>query len=237
MKRPLFLNNYIYHVYNRGVDKRKVFLDDQDHFRFVHDLYEFNDKDPVVNINYRFRSQQSKSMGVELPYIPYMRKERKLLVDILVWCLMPNHFHLIVKQRRENGIRLFMQKLSGGYTNYFNLKYKRTGALFQGRFKAILVDKDDYLQHLINYIHSNPLKLMEPNWKEEGIKNMSKSKRFLNKYRWSSYLDYKEEKNFPSVIRKDFILQLYGDFQSPERNFWEWVKGMNQEDIKYIIFD
>jgi len=76
-------------------------------------------------------------MGVQLPYI---KNERKLLVDILVWCLMPNHYHLILRQRRDNGIVLFMQKLGSGYTNYFNLKYKRVGSLFQGRFKAVLVE-------------------------------------------------------------------------------------------------
>ncbi len=125
MKHPPFANSYIYHIYNRGVEKRKVFLDDQDYFRFIHDLYEFNDENPVLNVNYRLQHRQSKYMGVQLPYI---KNERKLLVDILVWCLMPNHYHLILRQRRDNGIVLFMQKLGSGYTNYFNLKYKRVGS-------------------------------------------------------------------------------------------------------------
>ncbi|MFA5459800.1 MAG: transposase [Candidatus Paceibacterota bacterium] len=233
MKRPPFINSHIYHIYNRGVEKRKVFLDDQDRFRFVHDLYEFNDEDPVININYRFQRKQSKYMGVQLPYI---RKERKLLVDILVWCLMPNHFHLIIRQRIEDGIVLFMQKLGSGYTNYFNLKYKRVGPLFQGKFKAILIENDNYLKHLSRYIHLNPLELTEPNWKTKGIKNLPKSSGFLEKYRWSSYLDYIGKKNFPSVIQQDFINEYFNSAKEYKKFIQEGTFGQN-DDLKDLILE
>jgi len=122
---------------------------------------------------------------------------------------MPNHFHLIIKQRIENGIVLFMQKLGSGYTNYFNLKYKRVGPLFQGRFKAISIENDNYLMHLSRYIHLNPIELIKPNWKISGIRNLSKSNRFLEKYRYSSYQDYIGKKNFPSITQRDFINQYF----------------------------
>ena len=220
MKRPPFINSHIYHIYNRGVEKRKVFLDDQDHFRFIHDLYEFNDENPVINVNYRLQHKQSKYMEVQLPYI---KNERKLLVDILVWCLMPNHYHLLLRQRIDNGIVLFMQKLGSGYTNYFNLKYERVGSLFQGRFKALLVENDNYLLHLSRYIHLNPVELIEPNWKTKGIKSLSKSNKFLQKYRYSSYLDYTGRKNFPSLIHKAFINQYFESPQEYKNFIQEWV--------------
>lgn len=236
MKRPPFINSHIYHIYNRGVEKRKVFLDDQDRFRFIHDLYEFNDEDPVININYRLQRKQSKYMEVELPYI---RKKRKLLVDILVWCLMPNHFHLIIRQRIENGIVLFMQKLGSGYTNYFNQKYKRVGSLFQGRFKAVLVESDNYLLHLSRYIHLNPIELIDPNLKINGIRNLSKSNRFLEKYRWSSYLDYTGRKNFSSLIHRGFINQYFENPQEYRNFIQEWLSTQTDDldDLEDLILE
>jgi len=233
MKRPLFINSHIYHIYNRGVEKRKVFLDNQDHFRFIHDLYQFNDEDPVVNTNYRLQRRRSQYMEVELPYI---KKRRKLLVDILVWSLMPNHFHLIIKQRIENGIVLFMQKLGSGYTNYFNLKYKRVGSLFQGRFKAISVENDNYLMHLSRYIHLNPVELIEPDWKINGIRNLSKSNRFLEKYRFSSYQDYIGKKNFPSITQRDFINQYFKNTKEYKKFVQEWA-SIQTDDLKDIILE
>jgi len=233
MKRPPFANSYLYHIYNRGVEKRKVFLDDQDYFRFIHDLYEFNDENPVINVNYRVQHNQSKYMGVQLPYI---KNERKLLVDILVWCLMPNHYHLILRQRRDNGIVLFMQKLGSGYTNYFNLKYKRVGSLFQGRFKAVLVENDNYLLHLSRYIHLNPVELVQADWRNNGIKDLKKASKFLEKYRYSSYLDYTGRKNFPSLIHKDLINQYFESSQEYKNFIQEWA-SIKINDLKNLTLE
>lgn len=201
MRKIIFANDHYYHVYNRGVEKRDIFIDDKDYFRFIHDLYEFNDQDAVLNLNFRFNS----NYGVPTSIVEKRRrKKRKLLVEILCFCLMPNHFHFILKQLREGGISLFMQKL-GGYVYYFNLRYKRVGSLFQGRFKAIEIDNENYLLHLSRYQHLNPVELIEPNWKEKGIKNQKKVEKFLASYRWSSYLDYIGAKNFPSVTQRDLI--------------------------------
>jgi len=101
----------IYHVLNRGVDKRKIFLDDQDYLRFIHDLFEFNDVDPVNNVFYRFHPQNK---AVRQPYFGGNQKRRELIVDILAFVLMPNHYHLLVRPRIEKGIPLFMKKLGGG---------------------------------------------------------------------------------------------------------------------------
>lgn len=127
MQKPSFVENQIYHIYNRGVEKRDVFLEDKDYLRFIHDLFEFNDENSALNVVYYFNRQ---SKEVELQYLEKERKPRKLMVEILIFTLMPNHFHLVVKQKRENGIVKFMQKLGTGYTNYFNKKYERVGSLF-----------------------------------------------------------------------------------------------------------
>ncbi|MEK7095926.1 MAG: transposase, partial [Patescibacteria group bacterium] len=130
MQKPQFAQDQIYHIFNRGVEKRDIFVGEKDYFRFVHDLYEFNDEDRVYNSLYFFK-REPKSIEVQPQYV---KKERKLLVDILAFVLMPNHFHLILRQRVENGIVKFLQKIGTGYTMYFNKKYERVGSLFQGRF-------------------------------------------------------------------------------------------------------
>jgi len=112
------------------------------------------------------------------------------LVDIGAYCLMPNHFHILLKEKTENGISKFMKKLSTGYSMYFNKRYERTGRLFEGTFKSVHADSDEYLKYLFAYIHLNPIKLINPVWKEEGIRNSVEAKLFLSGYSFSSYLDY-----------------------------------------------
>ena len=114
------------------------------------------------------QSYETKSHKIKINH------KRKLLVEILVFTLMPNHFHLLLKQKQENGISKFMHKLGVGYSMYFNQKYERTGSLFQGTYKAIPVNNDSYFIHLPYYIHLNPLDLIEPKWKNGEIKNYNK---------------------------------------------------------------
>ncbi|MDA2922084.1 transposase, partial [Patescibacteria group bacterium AH-259-L07] len=195
MRKVNFVNNQFYHVYNRGVEKRDIFMNEKDYIRFIHDLFEFN------NTEYAHKFLENTKIGSSTPeYSP-----EYCLVNMICFCLMPNHYHLILEQLIDSGIPRFMHKLSTGYTNSFNLKYDRVGSLFQGRYKAIHIDKENYLLHLSRYIHLNPIELIERNWKEEGIKNWKKVNDFLEDYRWSSYLDYIGKKNFPSVINKELI--------------------------------
>jgi putative transposase len=184
-----------YHVYNRGVDKRKIFLDSADYARFIHYLYICNDE-----------ASLEKSDQRKIVYESFLEKEktsRKKLVDIICFALMPNHFHLCLYEHTEKGISRFMQKVMTGYTMYFNAKQERTGVLFQGRFKAIEVGDERYLAELIRYIHLNPVDLIQPDWKEDGINDPKKIQDYLESYGWSSFLDYIGKRNFPSVISLD----------------------------------
>lgn len=138
---------------------------------------------------------------------------------------MPNHFHLIARENDDRGISKFMQKLTTGYTMYFNKVNNRTGTLFQGKFKAEHADTDNYLSYLMPYIHLNPVKLIEPKWKETGIKDKSWAEIFLNNYKYSSYLDYTKEVTRPEskILNKKALPEYYElpkDFQS---SVTEWL--------------
>jgi putative transposase len=227
--RPKFVNNEIYHIYNRGVDKRDIFMGESDYIRFVHDLYEFNDTAPAKQFPRSYVGSPTSNIS--------NRETKERLMDILCWCLMPNHFHLMVRQRITGGISAFMQKLGTGYTNAFNITQERSGVLFQGKFKAEHVNNEPYFLHLPFYIHANPLDLAEYGWKTNGIKNIDKTIGFLENYRWSSYPDYIGKKNFPSLLNDTaFVTQgrtpaLYKNEMS------KWLKGSGIQQIQRDVLD
>ena len=233
MQKPQFVENQIYHIYNRGVEKRDIFLDDKDYLRFIHDLFEFNDRDPAFNVAYYFNS---KSKEVKSQYLEKERKPRKLLVEILLFTLMPNHFHLLLKQKQENGIVKFMQKLGTGYTNYFNKKYDRVGGLFQGRFKAVLINEEAHLIHIPFYFHTNPIDLIYGSSTSIDWRGQIE---FLENYRWSSFLDYIGKKNFPSVTSRKFLLEFWGGEKEYRKETEKWLheKDENIDKIKEITLE
>lgn len=218
MRKFSFTNGKFYHIYNRGIEKRKIFLEDGDYLRFIHYLYELNDKDGLsCNFRRQFnyaRGQASRSLS---------KKKRNLLVDIICFCLMPNHFHLLLRQLVENGISQFMQKLGTAWTMFFNAKYERTGRLFQGTFKAIEVGRENQFLHLSRYQHLNPLDLIQPDWRERGIKQWGRVNQFLKNYRWSSYLDYIGKKNFPSVINPESLKEYFKNGREYKKFVHEWI--------------
>lgn len=186
----------LHHVLNRGVEKRNIFIDDRDRLRFVHDLWEFNDENLTPHAHHSF----SKNLGFVNPNF-----KGKRIVDIHGWCLMKNHYHLLLSERAEGGLSLFLRKLNVGYANYFNEKYKRVGSLFQGRTKRIHVNSNAYFLHILNYVHFNPLDYFSPalGWRTRDIAKPRHAHEYLMKYRWGSYLDYCGKKNFPSILTTD----------------------------------
>jgi putative transposase len=221
-KKPPFAAGEIYHIYNRGVEKRTIFLEPSDYFRMVHDLYELNDENDTFNAH---RCVNDGSIKLEKN-----NNKRKILVEILAFVLMPNHYHLVLRQVEENGVVKFMQKLGTGYTNYFNKKNDRVGPLFQGSFKATHVATDDYLQNLMGYIHTNPISLVEH--VRSRTPNIMDS---LGKYQWSSLLDYVEINNFPSVTTRDFVLEIMGGSSGIKTSTNEWL--MHREEKKSAILE
>jgi putative transposase len=200
----IYVQDGIYHIYNRGVEKRKIFLGEQDYRMFLYFLK-------------RYLVAPEDLQGLN-PYISKRGiKETNLYKEIrlLCYCLMPNHFHLMLKQLTKKGVVDFMKRVSNAYTEYFNKKYKRTGSLFQGRYKAVLVDSEHYLLHLSRYIHANP-------------RELSKNIQDFRKYSYSSYLDYLGDRHtqwvHPQEILNYFEKQkgdLGGDEFSSYQNFVE----------------
>lgn len=181
-----------YHIYNRGTEKRAIFMDGHDYRRFVALLYVCNSIKPV-DMNTHFQEGRA--------FLELFGLERgETLVDIIVYCLMPNHFHILIREKTEGGITKFMGKLSTAYSMYFNSKNARTGALFEGRFKAKHANTDEYLKYLFAYIHLNPVKIIDPKWKENGIHDRVTAQNFLNDYEYSSYPDWQGEDRMESKI-------------------------------------
>lgn len=220
----------IYHIINRGTDKRKIFLDKQDYFRFIHDLFKFNDQNIINSTFYNFKRAENE--GIESN-----KKPRKLLVDIYAFCLMPNHYHLLLSQRLENGIAKFMHKINMGYSKYFNQKYKRKGTLFEGRYKSILVTKEPHFYHLPYYIHLNPLDIEFPEWRDGKLRNYKQAIEFLNNYRWSSHLDYLGIKNFPSITNRKFLIEVFGGEKKYGESIEKWLKDLELETIQDVILE
>lgn len=216
----------IYHVYNRGVEKRRIFGGRVDYVRFIHDLFEFNDTTPAPEFNRRYRPGDNVGSGTS-----HIRRGEKL-VEIMCFCLMDNHFHLLVRPILDGGLTTFMRKLGTGYTNAFNEKYERVGALFQGIYKAKHVDREEYLQHLVCYIHLNSLKFLR-RFNGNRRTDFEKTWEALSKYRWSSHLDYLGEDNFGSVIEKKFILELFGNTAGYREFVQEWMKD-EAEKLDFI---
>lgn len=225
MLRPKFANSELYHIYNRGVDKRIIFKYELDYRRFLLGLFLFNDERPVLNTGfYSNYGSPTSIVGA---------RDRKLLVDVLCFCLMPNHFHLVLRQRINGGVSKFLQKLGTGFTNYFNQKYKRDGVLFQGKSKAIHIKDDNYFKHLTRYIHLNPVELIEPDWKEKGILSWSKTKFFLRSYRWSSYNDYLLKDNFAYLLNRNLLKELFdGNLGEKHEDF---LRGWTQKALDEIV--
>ncbi|MBT3282621.1 hypothetical protein HON59_00530 [bacterium] len=175
-KTPFVIGEH-YHIYNRGILKNTIFLDEADKRRFIKLLFVCNSSKSII-----FKLIQGKALD-EI-------ERGESLVDIGAYCLMPNHFHILLYERVEGGISLFMQKLLTAYSMYFNKKYERKGSLFESKFNSKHIDTDEYLNWVFSYIHLNPVKLVDSNWKEEGISNPTKAKNFIDDYKYSSYHDY-----------------------------------------------
>ena len=147
MRKDPLVNNQYYHIYNRGVDKRDIFMSKADLDRFALSVKEFNVVEPIGSIkDLMLRKQEDSDVGRPNP-----------LVSIVCYCFNPNHFHFILKQEVDGGISEFLKRLLGGYTKYFNLTHKRNGALFQSRFKSNLIDNDAYFLKIRPYVHLNYL--------------------------------------------------------------------------------
>ncbi|MBI2036457.1 transposase [Candidatus Microgenomates bacterium] len=181
-RKTPFINNEIYHVYNRGVAKLPIFYNQKDKRRLIDvvNYYQFQGPKPQFSQIRRF-----KQLNFE--------KSPKI-IEILCYCLMPNHFHFLLRQLKDNGISEFMNKVGNSYTKYFNTRHERVGPLLQGQFKAVRIEDDDQFMHVSRYIHLNPV--------------ASYLVKDPKEYQWSSYLDYISLRNDGMCV-KEPILSMF----------------------------
>ena len=225
MRKQKLVPNNIYHIYNRGVEKRQIFMDERDYLRFIKNLAIFNDSRSADNFS------ESKNIEQRL-------KGRKLLVDILAFCLMPNHYHLLLRPLSKNGITEFMRKLGTGYVNYFNLKYqKRVGSLFQGKFKSVLINNETQFIYIPCYIHINSLDLIMSNWRESGIKNKKKALNFIDNYRWSSHADYRGQSRYPFILNKSILNEYFGNEDNYSQYIYEFISDFDFSEITDLLLE
>lgn len=206
-----FVEGEYYHLYNRGVDRRTIFPSVSDYKRFIALLYLANN-DTDVRVGNILR---------DLKYEDIFSLERGApLVAIGAFCLMPNHFHLLVTPVVEDGITKFMLKLQTGYSMYFNIKNERNGSLFQGPFKSEHAGDDIYLKYLFSYIHLNPAKLKDPTWKE-NIHKKTFLQKFVNEYPYSSLSEYIEDKH--TLTNPSLFPNYFSSPEEIEKHITDWL--------------
>ncbi|MSU74740.1 hypothetical protein EXS57_03115 [Candidatus Kaiserbacteria bacterium] len=187
-KTPFEIGEY-YHIYNRGVDKRTIFLDTDDINRFFNSIEEFNVLEPIGSI---YENSFTKKLGSEAS----KSESGPRLLNFIAYCANPNHFHFILRQEADKGIEKFMQRIGTGYTKYFNFKYKRSGSLFQGVFKSIHIDSNDYLLHLSAYVNLN-----------DRVHQLGSeaSKLVRSRSSWGEYMDNESKE----ICEKEIILEQF----------------------------
>jgi putative transposase len=189
-----------------------IFKDKQDYIRFVGLLLSCNSN---KHLKYNNLTADTNLLDIE---------KGESIVAIGAYCLMPNHFHILLTPLVEDGVTKFMQKVGTAYSMYFNKKYSRTGGLFEGKFRSQYVGDDVYLKYLFSYIHLNPVKLINPTWKENGLKSSSDTLAYLQKYQYSSYLDFK------GVHRKEHKILDIGAFP----NYFPTPKMFDSEILSWF---
>jgi len=215
-RQPLITGQY-YHIYNRGVDKRDIFLDKNDINRFIESIKEFNRIERITSLaNLRKFKQDSQIVAKAL--------SKDELISIVGYCINPNHFHFILKQSVDGGIAKFMQKLQSGYTYYFNIKNSRSGSLLQGVFKSQIINNDNYFNKLIGYVNKNYLIHTIPSNKDDLV--------------FSG--DYEYENNKFNLISKkegERILEIFGGINKFKKHCNEIVSIIREERGKKSLLE
>lgn len=189
-----------YHLYNRGINKQIIFHDRGDYVRFLFLLIYFQSPERFLNIS-KFVIFYLQKSFFKINSDSLEKIIRSRFVELVVFCIMPNHFHLIIKELKLDGVPSYMHRVLGGYSKYYNQKYKKSGHLFQNAYQMVHVENNTQLLYLSAYIHRNPRKLND--WK--GKESL---------YEWSSYQDYVNISRFGLLLVQTIILD---QFESKEK--------------------
>lgn len=219
-RKIILSTNEIYHVYNRGVEKRPIFLIRKDYLRFIAsvDYYRFADC-PVKFSHFKTLSVEERNNIMN-----NLDKKSKRLVDINTFCLMPNHIHFLLKQLSDNGISKFMAKVTSGFSHYFNVRHERVGHLFQGNFGAVRIEDDNQFIHVSRYIHLNPVSSCLIKLED------------IDSYEFSSFPEYVKEKagfcNTKEIFSYFKNIDDYKKFVYDQANYAKQL-----ENIKHLTLE
>ena len=224
MRVEPFTTGDFLHVYNRGNRKSEIVRDERDKWRFMQALYFFNDA----------RSSQNVLRNIERVKLSKsdFDRNRDPLVKIICYSLLPNHFHLVLKEFKEGGISKFMQKLGTGYTNFFNLKHQETGRLFQGSYKGKVIKKQSYLDYLSVYIQVINILELFPGGLKNALDDLDKGFNFVENYPFSSYLDF-VGKNESLIVDRIAIKEV---FSRPGEDYGKFAREI-VETRKFEVLD
>lgn len=216
---PLITNEH-YHIFNRGVARQPTFFQKRDYERFILSM-EYN---RFENIPYKLSRYLHMPAKDRFTILENLVTQSNTIVEIVSYCLMPNHFHLLLKQTKNNGISIFMKRISDGYTKYINTKYDRVGPLFQGAFKNVYIETDEQLIHLSRYIHLNPV-----------ISNIIEVESLLQ-YHWSSLTEYITNKY--RFINPDIILSYFPKQEEYKHFVYDQINYAKElEKIKHLLIE
>ena len=209
-----------YHICNRGVGKQAIFHDRKDYFRFLFLILFFQSSSKVYHLG-RVVKEFMVSLG-QHPMLAKLTEDvvKKRTVEVVAFCIMPNHFHLILKEVEEGGISSYMQRVLNAYGKYYNTKYQKSGHVFQGSYRAVHIHDDRYMQHLSAYIHRNPRELR--NWVNKE-----------DEYSWSSYQDFTLSNRWGKLLVPDVVL---GEFKD-QKHYLKFVQTspakLLKEELEY----
>ncbi len=219
-RKLVFANEQVYHVFNRGVERRPIFTNRRDYSRALETIKFYR----YGNLPLKFSKFLDLANDKKDEFWKNLTT-KNLQVEIIAFCLMPNHFHFLLKQKKESGISKFISNFSNSYTKYFNTKNQRVGPLLQGLFKVVFVDSDEQFIHLSRYIHLNPVTSYLI--KSEDLEN----------YQWSSYFEYLEPEG-KKIINSEEILGFFKSVDKYKKFVLDQVNYARELDkIKHLVLE
>ena len=210
-----------YHICNRGINRQIIFHDNRDYLRFLFLLVYFQSSLKIDHLS-RVLDEFSKALGQHRVLATGYESEilKKRTIELVSFCLMPNHFHLIIKELKNDGIASYMQRILNAYGKYYNTKYQKSGHVFQGPYRAVHVENNDQLLYLSSYIHRNPRELKMFSNRED-------------KYEWSSYQDFIYQNRFGYLLVPEII---NGQFSNLDK-YKKFVAGSIAKELHKELND
>lgn len=221
-RRTPIVPGEVYHVFNRSVARQPIFLRQRDYQRALSVIEYYIYEKPGLRFSFLDRLAPS----LKKDFLDELKKSGNRQVEIYAFCLMPNHFHFLLKEIQSQGITRFISKLQNSYAKYFNTRTERSGALFQAMFKAVRIESEEQFLHVMRYIHLNPLT-------SYILKDIIE----LETYPWSSFIDYRGKRNL-GIVTMQYVLQLFPSIPAFEKFIFDQVDYQRTlEKIKHLVLE